>query len=147
MDFVNPTRRARLWSSIAFVTLALCVVSWGLGYKLSLYAPPQSNSHLLPHAKLLSKNERIVREKSPLIDDSVAPSPVAQRALPFWIVLPFIALLLKTPTFYLWEPGAKRSWHLCRRSCLNSFFSVRPRSSSSLPHIAAAETSDSIDVG
>jgi hypothetical protein len=122
VNFVNPTRRARLWFSIAFVALALCVVSWGLGYKLSLYAPPQSNSHLLPHAKLLSKNERIVREKSPLIDDSVPPSPVARGVLLLWVTFPFAALLLKTPTFRLWELEAKRAWHLRRLSCLNSFF-------------------------
>jgi hypothetical protein len=125
VNFVNPTRRARLWFSIAFVGLALCVVSWGLGYKLSLYAPPQSNSHLLSHAKLLSKNERIVREKNPLMDDSVQPAPIAQGVLPFWLMFPFVALLLKTPTFRLWELEATRSWHLRLLSSLNRF-SFRP---------------------
>jgi hypothetical protein len=122
VNFVNLSRRARLWFSIAFVALAFCLVSWGLGYKLSLYAPPQSTSHLLPHAKLLSKDERIVREKSPLLDDSVAPSLLAQGVLPSWGMLPFAALLLKTPTFHLWELVATRSWHLRRLSCLNNFF-------------------------
>ncbi len=122
MNFVNPTRRARLWFSIAFAALALLVFAWGLGYKLSLYAPPQSNSHLLPHAKLLSKNERIITEASPLIDDSVPPSPVAQGVLPWLVMLPFAVLLLKTPTFSLWEVEATRSWHLRRLSCLNIFF-------------------------
>jgi hypothetical protein len=38
--------------------LALFVFAWGLQYKLSLYDPPQSQSHSIPAAKLLSKNER-----------------------------------------------------------------------------------------
>jgi hypothetical protein len=126
VNFLNPTRKARLWFSIAFVTLALSVFIWGLGYKLSLYAPPQSESHLIPKAKLLSKNERNVREKVPLIDDSRPPSPVAQRVLPWLVMLSFAALLLKTPTLSLWELDAARSWHLRRLPCLNSFFSRPP---------------------
>jgi len=38
--------------------LALCVFLWGLQYKLSLYDPPQTDSHHVPMAKLLSKNEQ-----------------------------------------------------------------------------------------
>jgi hypothetical protein len=34
------------------------VFAWGLKYKLSLYDPPQSISHSMPAAKLLSDNER-----------------------------------------------------------------------------------------
>jgi hypothetical protein len=123
VNFVNPTRCARLWFSIAFVALALSVFSWGIGYKLSLYDPPQSNSHLTPKAKLLSKNERIVREISPLIDGSMQLSPVTQGVLFWWIMLPVAVLLLKTPAFSVWELEATKSWQLRRRlSCLNIFF-------------------------
>lgn len=38
--------------------LALSIVLWGLAYKLSLYAPAQNSFHSIPHAKLLSENER-----------------------------------------------------------------------------------------
>jgi hypothetical protein len=38
--------------------LALFVFAWGLQYKLSLYDQPRSQSHSVPAAKLLSKNER-----------------------------------------------------------------------------------------
>jgi hypothetical protein len=43
---------------VAFIGLALAIFGWGTGYKLSLYYPPNSNAHLMPHAKLLSKNEQ-----------------------------------------------------------------------------------------
>jgi len=125
VSFVNSTRHARLWFSIAFVTLALSVFSWGLGYKLSLYDPPQSSSHLLPPAKLLSKNERIVREKSPLIDDSVVFSPVAQGILLWWLMLPFAAFLPKMLALCPWELDPIRSWHLRYLPYLNRF-SFRP---------------------
>jgi hypothetical protein len=44
--------------SSLFLCLALFVFAWGLQYKLSLYDPPHSESHSIPAAKLLSKNER-----------------------------------------------------------------------------------------
>ena len=36
----------------------MCVFTWGLQYKLSLYYPPHSSFHQVPEAKLLSKNEQ-----------------------------------------------------------------------------------------
>lgn len=41
-----------------FLGLGLCIFAWGLRYKLSLYHPPHAASPVIPHAKLLSKNER-----------------------------------------------------------------------------------------
>jgi hypothetical protein len=43
--------------TLLFLALALSVFAWGLKYKLSLYDPPQAQSHSMPEAKLLSKNE------------------------------------------------------------------------------------------
>ncbi len=126
VNCVSSSRSARFWCSIGFAALALCVFSWGLGYKLSLYASPQSNSHLFPQAKLLSKNERIVREQIPLTDNSVPPLPAAPEVLPLWGMLPFAALLLKTATSRLWELETKTCCHLRRRSWLNSFFPRPP---------------------
>jgi hypothetical protein len=59
-DTVNKYFKKRFRSvqrSLALTALALCVFMWGLGYKLSLYAPPQASSHPIPIAKLLSKND------------------------------------------------------------------------------------------
>jgi len=51
-------RRVLSRLGLIFIGLALAVFGWGTGYKLSLYYPPNSNAHLMPHAKLLSKNEQ-----------------------------------------------------------------------------------------
>lgn len=50
-----------------FLGLALCVFTWGLQYKLSLYDPPQSASHQIPKAKLLSKEEQSDITQTPLV--------------------------------------------------------------------------------
>lgn len=41
-----------------FLALGLCIFAWGIRYKLSLYHSPHAASPTVPHAKLLSKNER-----------------------------------------------------------------------------------------
>ena len=128
VNYGNPSRRARSWFSIGFFALALCVFSWGLGYKLSLYASPQSNAHLFPQAKLLSKNERIFRGQSPLTDNSVPPWPAAPVILPLLGILQFAALLLKASTFRLWTLETKTCWHHRRRSRLNTSFPRPPPS-------------------
>ncbi len=46
--------RARV---LVFLGLALCVFTWGLQYKLSLYDPPQAIPHQVPQAKLLANDE------------------------------------------------------------------------------------------
>jgi hypothetical protein len=53
-----PSRLSPPSSRSLLLCLALFVFAWGLQYKLSLYDPPQSQSHCVPAAKLLSKNER-----------------------------------------------------------------------------------------
>lgn len=121
MDFVNTTRQTRFWFWIVFVALTICVFSWGLGYKLSLYEAPQSNSHFIVQAKLLSKNERPNTEKNQLAGDFLPPTP-PQGALLWWIALPFTTFLLKIPAFGLsgFEPTI--SWHRRRVASLASFF-------------------------
>ncbi len=50
-----------------FLGLSFCVFTWGLQYKLSLYDPPQSASHQIPKAKLLSKEEQSDITQTPLV--------------------------------------------------------------------------------
>lgn len=50
-----------------FLGLSLCVFTWGLQYKLSLYNPPQSASRQIPKAKLLSKEEGSDVTQTPLV--------------------------------------------------------------------------------
>lgn len=59
MKLSTATRSFNLLGILASLGLAACVFAWGLQYKLSLYDPPQTASHRVPEAKLLSKNERI----------------------------------------------------------------------------------------
>lgn len=44
---------------LLFATLGCCVFIWGLQYKLSLYDPPQTTTHHVPAAKLLSRDEQV----------------------------------------------------------------------------------------
>lgn len=58
---MEPWRQNRTLNRIRgflFISLACSVFLWGLQYKLSLYDPPQSPSHHIPNAKLLSSNEQ-----------------------------------------------------------------------------------------
>jgi hypothetical protein len=103
------------------VALAISVFSWGLGYKLSLYEPHQSNAHLIIQAKLLSKNERAVAKKSDLGGDYLPPPP-AQEALPFCIALCLAAFALNPPTFVLSKIEPIVCWHRRRSTSLTSFF-------------------------
>ena len=52
---------------LAFLGLGFCVFAWGLQYKLSLYDPPQTASHQIPRAKLLSRDEQSGTVEHPLV--------------------------------------------------------------------------------
>src|ERR1039458_5292856 len=60
-------RKFSLFGSLAFLGLAFCVFAWGLQYKLSLYDPPQTSSHQIPKAKLLSRDEQSSTAEHPLV--------------------------------------------------------------------------------
>lgn len=64
----------------ALLGLAVCVFFWGLGYKLSLYAPPQTAPHRIPEAKLLSKNEQSGDATCPLVTRTRTFTKVAYTA-------------------------------------------------------------------
>lgn len=118
---MKTTRLARFCFSIIFVVLAISVFSWGLGYKLSLYEPHQSNAHHIIEAKLLSKNERAVTRKSDLGGDYLPPLP-AQEALPFCIAICLAALALNPLRFTLSKIEPTVSWHRRRSNSMSSFF-------------------------
>jgi hypothetical protein len=67
--------------------LAIAVVSWGLHYKLTLYAPVTGVHASAPAAKLLSQRERTVQS-----DDSALRSPERPSAL--GIVLTTVLIFL-----------------------------------------------------
>lgn len=72
--------------------LALSLFVWGMQYKLSLYDPPESISHSIPAAKLLSGSEKTVeadkgsvqKGKNPLLDQVTVL--IAVSALVFFLI-------------------------------------------------------------
>jgi hypothetical protein len=111
--------------TLGFLGLALCVFMWGLQYKLSLYDPPQSISHKIPTAKLLSKDEQAADKASLL-----AKSSASEREMPLALLCfapPLLAAmdLLYRPALVRREADVRRPWRRCLDASLN-VFSFRP---------------------
>jgi hypothetical protein len=125
VHLLRKNRRSGFFGILAFLGLAICVFSWGLQYKLSLYDPPQAVSHQFPTAKLLSKNEQSRATDSPRVVRTRTSAKVIYTA-------PTNILLLSLPVsifLYLLVSGQRLkrvsdSWHP-RRVFLNTPF-VRP---------------------
>lgn len=122
---LRKSRPIRHFGNLLFLGLAVCVFTWGLQYKLSLYDPPQAASHQIPHAKLLSKNEQSGTTESQLEAGTRTLSRViyAVPAAAFMLLL----LVLCAPDLQATgqrEERARDSWHL-RRALLN-ILAVRP---------------------
>jgi hypothetical protein len=112
--------------TLSFLGLAFCVFIWGLQYKLSLYDPPQSASHKIPTAKLLSKNEQRKTSETTLVRQSGLSKGDLQLAL-ICLALPFLAAinLFYRPVLVRRDADVNQPWRLCRRASLNAF-SFRP---------------------
>jgi hypothetical protein len=67
LNRLSKSRPFNLLGMLALLGLAFCVFAWGLQYKLSLYDPPQTASHQIPTAKLLSRDEQSSTTESPLV--------------------------------------------------------------------------------
>ena len=123
MNSSSPTWAGFSRCTLVFMGLALCVFSWGLQYKLSLYDPPQSISHKIPTAKLLSRDEQATSAETPLM--SIAkPSAKIVQAL---ILTGFLSLLLPlgplaTQTLGHRERESCQLWRLRSSASLNAFF-------------------------
>ena len=110
---------------LAFLGLAVCVFTWGLQYKLSLYDPPQAASHLIPQAKLLSKNELTGTTESPLVIRTKTSTRVIYTVpTTVYFVLLLSLIGLKPQASSQWEARASDSWRLS--SGLFHIFFVRP---------------------
>jgi hypothetical protein len=118
------------WLSLAFIGLALSVFGWGTGYKLSLYYPPNSSAHLMPHAKLLSKNEQDAAKnetqtkpsKKNAFDKDRAESAVSL----FLMFVLAVAVRYRLPALSQRECEASRLLYRRRRASLNFFFLLPP---------------------
>ena len=120
----SPSRHASIATVFAIVTLALAVLGWGTGYKLSLYDPPGNPSASMPHAKLLSQ-----RERPPAVEAVRELVPASQRTQPS-IFNPgvFVVAILLGLAFEAWFRAQTLAVAgTCRQVRFNSiFFSFRP---------------------
>ena len=67
MDRFTQIPPHRLVRTLVFLGLAICVFTWGLQYKISLFDPHQSASVRLQKVKLLSKDEQTESTARPLV--------------------------------------------------------------------------------
>jgi hypothetical protein len=104
-----------------FFGLALSVFTWGLQYKLSLYDPPQSVSHSIPTAKLLSKDEQATVVDGETIADTAVPAADVFTADIFLFVFlvssPLISLVKR-----LIEQEAEPSRSMSRLALMTTLF-------------------------
>ena len=123
MDLRRTNRHMPTWLLSGCIGLSLLVFVWGLGYKISLYDPPQSESHKAPQAKLLSKNEQAIASQSPLLNDTNAFPLVFSGVLLFLVLAHRV---LNAPVSSLPDSDVNRSWHQHYRTGLNFFFVLPP---------------------
>jgi hypothetical protein len=110
---------------LAFLGLAFCVFAWGLQYKLSLYDPPQTASHQIPMAKLLSRDEQSSTVEHPLVIRTKTSTSVIYTASTAVFLILFLAIsMLNPPVSRGLEKRANGLFHL-HRAVLNTLF-VRP---------------------
>jgi hypothetical protein len=108
--------------TFVFIGLAICVFTWGLQYKLSLYYPKHSTYHQLPEAKLLSKDEQPAATEGLLMTSVKPPQDIVHGAL-FTLTL-FVWLFGLLPISGAAQTGPERSrpWLQSLSASLNAFF-------------------------
>jgi hypothetical protein len=127
VDLWRIDRRTLSWCRVALPWLALCVFTWGVQYKLSLYDPPQAVSHQMPQAKLLSREQRATSDENPLLMSSKATNRATRATLAgrfsFFLLAPS---LLSTPALRRSQFEENRPWHPHRPTNLNTFLRPPP---------------------
>jgi len=122
-------RKARLFShlgALAFICLASCVFIWGLQYKLSLYDPPESATHHIPMAKLLSKNEQSNATESPQVVRTRTSTEIIYTASNFVFFILLLTLSALNPRLSGQRMSrASQFVHRLRSPHLETYF-VRP---------------------
>jgi len=106
--------------------LALSVFFWGLGYKLSLYNVHRLNSHTIPRASLLSRNEDpAVKDTAFLRGSAFANDPDGLAIVALSTTLLFSLFLLEITLQSLTglrQPEVSRFWHIRFCASLTTFF-------------------------
>jgi len=125
LNRLSKSRPFNLLGMLALLGLAFCVFAWGLQYKLSLYDPPQTASHQIPRAKLLSRDEQSSTAESPLVVRTKTFTSVIYTApTAVFLILLLAIQVLNPPVSRRVEKRTNRLFHL-HRAVLNTLF-VRP---------------------
>ena len=125
----RTNRRVLSWLSLAFMGLAFSVFGWGTGYKLSLYDPPGASSHLMPQAKLLSRDEQTPAGENSLISRTKDPKEKGAKQTLLTILFLYAlsaASLCRAPASGQRERESNDPWRLRHRASLNFFFALPP---------------------
>jgi hypothetical protein len=116
--------------SLALIGLALSVLGWGTGYKLSLYHPSDDSSRLMPHAKLLSKNEQNSPTDKTLIsrikDTTERKEMRASLTLLFLVYIVSVTASVQVSVLSLGARAASRHWRLPQHASLTFFCALPP---------------------
>ena len=129
MHLWGKSRLFNLLGMIVFLGLAVCVFTWGLQYKLSLYDPPQASSHQIPQAKLLSKNEQTGTTESQLVVRTKTSTRVSYTVPTSVFFVLLLALGMLNPQVSSRREHAHGSCLASSSRHIDIFF-VRPRPSS-----------------
>jgi hypothetical protein len=125
VHLLGKNRLFNLCGLVAYLGLAVCVFTWGLQYKLSLYDPPQAHSHQIPQAKLLSKNEQIGSTETRQVFRTKTSTRVSFSIPTTIFLVLLLALSVGSPQGSSQrEQRTNRVWHI-RRGLFDIFF-VRP---------------------
>lgn len=112
VDFCRRSRSSNLLGNLTFLGLAICVFTWGLQYKLSLYEPPQAVSHRVVQAKLLSEDEQSIATPDRLAVRAKLTDKVTNTVLAaMFLILFTVPLLLNTPASGQLADRSNPSWH------------------------------------
>lgn len=121
----SKSRRAHTLALMGILCLACAVFGWGLHYKMSLYGAPGTRSASVPHAKLLSQEERPASHRD---GASSRPGSAQPQPLIFYPILFVIALgmgLRLTEAMRIWSRGTQDALRRQLRAHAD-FFSFRP---------------------
>lgn len=121
----QPTTRSKLpCYSFVFLGLAVLVFTWGLQYKLSLYAAPNSVMRQVIQAKLLANEEQATVPEPPHVSSPSDTDRALGALFPCSFLLPLIAfsILLATSKQSQEVRASERPWRAASQAGFNAFF-------------------------
>jgi Na+/H+-dicarboxylate symporter len=124
MRINTPSRQTSIVPVFAVLFLALTVLGWGTGYKISLYHLPGNPSLSIPAAKLLSQKERPSTTRAA---EGVLPATPSRQPSTYYPAILMVALMFGLPlavSARMREVAMDDSRR--QRSAHSIFFSFRP---------------------